>query len=173
LIDALPVTLRVLQEGDAPALLRFYNSLSPASIRTFRPLGERTSLDVCRTIVQDTVVDGGTRIDVVATHNNAIVGWAFVSGLEGAEPGLGLAVLDAFHGQGLGSALLDLVLDYTRRRGVPTVYLVAVKDNLRAIKLYESRGFVFYGEHVDEMDQLPYVEMSAQLCAGKATPLAP
>ena len=45
--------MRSLGWEDADALLTFYNGLSPASIRTFRPLGDQTSLPVCQAIVAD------------------------------------------------------------------------------------------------------------------------
>ncbi len=154
---------RPLHADDAPALLAFYNKLSPASIRTFRPLGDQTSLAVCQTIVRNQFSVQGTRFDLVAWQMNRIVGWAFLTGLDSDKPELGLGVADAFQRQGLGRALLDHLLDWARQHSIANVYLVVVTDNQRAIQLYQSRGFVAYTEKFDELDQLSYLHMMMSL----------
>lgn len=164
LLNEAPAALiRPLRDGDAPALLAFYNGLSRASIRTFRPLRERTTLDVCEAIVRDNAAPRATRYDLAACRAGAIIGWAFLVGLDKAEPSLGLGIADAYHGQGWGRALLDRLLAWARERALARVYLIAVKDNARAVHLYQSRGFVIYGEFFDERDQLPYLRMVAEL----------
>jgi ribosomal protein S18 acetylase RimI-like enzyme len=157
------ITLRPLVAQDAPALVAFYNSLSPASIRTFRPLGLTTTLDVCEKVVADATAPAGTRYDLGAWQGGTLVGWGYVSGLDQAEPEFGLGVADAWQGQGVGKALIDGVLDQARARSLPRVYLIAVKDNTRAIGLYSSRGFVQYGEMTGDWDGLPYVKMVVDL----------
>ena len=159
---ALP-DLRQLQAGDAPALLAFYNGLSPATIRTFRPLREKTTLAVCEEIVAANQNRLGQRLDWVAWHVDAIVGWVFIYKLDRAQPELGLGITDAFQGQGLGRALLDQLLRLAAQRALATVYLIVVNDNQRAIQLYHSRGFVTYDEQVDEIDQLTYLYMKKEL----------
>lgn len=157
------VELRQLQAGDAPALLAFYNGLSPATIRTFRPLRDKTTLAVCAEIVEVNQNNRGQRLDWVAWHANAIVGWGFVYKLDNAHPELGLGITDAFQGQGLGRALLDQLLPLVEQRTVATVYLIVVNDNQRAIQLYRSRGFVTYDEQFDDIDQLTYLYMKKEL----------
>ncbi|MFN8492800.1 MAG: GNAT family N-acetyltransferase [Caldilineaceae bacterium] len=161
--NAVKPLMRSLGWEDAEALLTFYNHLSPASIRTFRPLGDQTSLPVCQAIVADQWTDHGSRFDLVAWHGTMMVGWAFLFRLDGEKPELGLGVADAFHGQGIGGALLDHLLVWARRQAMPKVYLIVVTDNHRAIRLYQSRGFVIYHEQFDEKDQLPYFYMMASL----------
>lgn len=155
--------LRQLQAGDAPALLAFYNGLSPATIRTFRPLREKTTLAVCEEIVEANENNRGQRLDWVAWHARAIVGWVFLYKLDSAQPELGLGITDAFQGQGLGRALLEQLLLLARQRAVVTVYLIVVNDNQRAIQLYRSRGFGAYAEQFDEADQLTYLYMKKEL----------
>jgi ribosomal protein S18 acetylase RimI-like enzyme len=155
--------IRPLRDGDAPALLAFYNGLSRASIRTFRPLREQTTREVCEAIVRDHTAPLATRYDLAAFCDRTIIGWAFLVGLDKAEPSLGLGVADAYHGQGWGSALLDRLLAWARERALARVHLIAVQDNDRAVYLYQSRGFVTTGEFFDERDQLPYLRMVAEL----------
>jgi GNAT superfamily N-acetyltransferase len=165
----LPATLRPLFASDGPGLMRFYNGLSPASIRTFRPLGLTTDLVACEKIAAAQTSTPITRHDLVAVRpapeGEEIVGWCFIGGLDKERPELGLGVTDAWQGRGLGSALIDAVLNHARAARHPTVYLIAVQDNRRAIRLYESRGFVTYGEMIGDWDGLPYVKMAASLAA--------
>jgi len=91
------------------------------------------------------------------------VGWVFLYKLDSAQPELGLAITDAFQGQGLGRALLDQLLRLVEQRTVATVYLIVVNDNQRAIQLYRSRGFVTYDEQFDDIDQLTYLYMKKEL----------
>jgi len=56
----------------------------------------------------------------------------------------GMYVRPAVQGLGLGRALLRAVLDHARGE-VDQVLLQVVSDNRRAIRLYESEGFVSYG----------------------------
>lgn len=159
------IDLRQLQEKDAPALLAFYNGLSPATIRTFRPLRDKTILPVCQEIVQANRVDSGHRVDIGAWHGETLVGWGFLEQLDSDQPQLGLGVTDAFQGQGLGRALLDQLLGAARRSAIATVFLIVVNDNQRAINLYKRSGFVSYEEQFDPEDQLTYLYMKVLLTA--------
>jgi GNAT superfamily N-acetyltransferase len=156
------VTLRPLSADDAAALVDFYNHLSPASIRTFCPLGASTTLDACQKIVTDANKPNAPRYDLGAWDGDTLIGWGFVCALDTDRPDFGLAVADAHQGQGLGKALIDGVIAAARARGAQRMYLIAVQDNTRAIGLYTSRGFVPYGEMIGEWDKLPYVKMIAE-----------
>lgn len=58
---------------------------------------------------------------------------------------LTLAVAERRWGQGLGTALLDALLDEAARRGCAEVFLEVRVDNHRAQRLYQRRGFVEIG----------------------------
>ncbi len=155
------VVIRRLQPGDAPALAEFYGSLSAASKRTFAPLGRAPTLAACEEVAQDNRPEIDRRLDLVALDGRRIVGWGFVWLLNPQEPMFGLGVADDYQGQGLGSRLIDRVLEGARARGLERVFLTVVKDNARALHLYESRGFVIYGELVD--DGLDFWRMAVAL----------
>jgi len=158
LVDA--VTLRRLTQADVPALVAFYNGLSAPSKRTFAPLGPITMPERCAGVAYDNVIDAGH--DLVAVHEGCIVGWTFIWALASAEPVFGLAVADAYHGRGLGKALMSRMMQVARARGMPRVFLTVVQDNEVAWRLYGSQGFVRYGEFIGD-DGLPYYRMSADL----------
>jgi ribosomal protein S18 acetylase RimI-like enzyme len=151
--------LRPLAGDDAPSLLSFYNGVSAATKRTFRPLGEATSLQVCQRIVGDSVQPSSARIDFVCSLQGRMLGWAFIAPLAKDHPDLGVCVTDEFQGRKLGTALLGQVLEAARLRGLSPIYLLVVKDNQRALRWYERNGFSVYGDSYDEGDQLHYFHM--------------
>ena len=51
------------------------------------------------------------------------------------------ALLVTEPGRGIGSALIDAVLDAVRRRRIGRVWVVTTNDNLAALRLYKRRGF--------------------------------
>ena len=58
----------------------------------------------------------------------------------------GMSVLQPHWGLGIGSSMLDALLEWARRSGIVTKVNLRVRtDNERAIRLYESKGFVFEG----------------------------
>ena len=64
---------------------------------------------------------------------------------EGARAGYCLSKLylsEKFRGRGLGQRALREVADCARRLGLKSVYLTVNKHNARAIRAYESFGFV-------------------------------
>ena len=59
---------------------------------------------------------------------------------------LGMSVRKAYWGQGVGSSLLDTLLDWARQTGtIKKINLRVRTDNHRAILLYERKGFVKEG----------------------------
>ena len=60
---------------------------------------------------------------------------------------LGISVLEAFWGRGIGSALLSALCDWADLVGLVRLSLLVTVDNVRAIRLYERFGFTIEGRH--------------------------
>ena len=58
---------------------------------------------------------------------------------------LSIAVKKKFWGRGIGSRLMELLLDFARESGVEILYLEVRSDNERAINLYKKFGFSSIG----------------------------
>lgn len=148
--------IRTIAAEDAEALAAFYNGLSEASKRTFHPLGDTTTPEACEAIIADNAE--AKKLDLVVVLGGRIIGWSFLWSLQAEAPTFGLGVADECHGQGLGSRLMDAVLEQAGSRNIPRIALTVVQDNDRARAMYERRGFVrtegFTGE-----DGLPYYYM--------------
>ncbi len=160
-----PIALHILKPGDALGLADFYNGLQPGTIRTFRPLGDRTTLRACEQIAAEGVAAPPSRFDLLAWNSDSLVGWAFLANLTSEQPYLGIVVAEHWQGKGIGKSMLGALLEWGRDHAVPKVYLMVVTDNQRAISLYSSHGFVIYDEEFDELDQLPYYHMVVELVA--------
>ena len=80
-----------------------------------------------------------------AVSEGRVVGWADVfpenNPRMSHRGGLGMGLLPAFRGQGLGSKLLQSVLDHSKRFGLEKVELHVYTTNLPAIALYRKHGF--------------------------------
>ncbi|MBI4559355.1 MAG: GNAT family N-acetyltransferase [Candidatus Hydrogenedentes bacterium] len=151
-------TIRRIRGGDALRLQTFYNGLSETSKRTFHPLSQETTVEVCEDLVRDNRPASEDKLDLLGVHEEEIVGWGFLHNLKSGDPVLGLAVADAWQGRGLGSALLDALMAAARERRVPAVTLTVVRDNDVARAMYERRGFVVADAFVGD-DGLAYYRM--------------
>jgi GNAT superfamily N-acetyltransferase len=162
-MDLDSAVIRTLSENDAAALVNFYNGLSPASKRTFRPLGETTTLEICQRIVRENLSLPIQRYDLTCWRAEALVGWAFIDNLSSDCPEVGLAVADLWQGKKAGKNLLEQLLGWAGNNGLAKVCLIVVTDNQKAIHLYKNHGFVICGETFDQADQLSYFQMVANL----------
>ena len=85
----------------------------------------------------------------VALVEGRVVGWCDVTSLRRpafAHSGvLGLGVVKAYRGQGIGKALLRTTLDRARAIGLTRVELTVRQPNVRAVELYKKIGFAVEG----------------------------
>lgn len=59
---------------------------------------------------------------------------------------VGLSIIKSHWSLGLGSLLMDLMIDFCRESGIKQLELEVFSSNLRAISLYERKGFIKTGE---------------------------
>ena len=88
----------------------------------------------------------------VALHGENVVGWCDVTGLGRpvfSHTGtLGMGIITAHRGQGLGRTLMATTLAQAREKGIERIVLTVRENNARAIALYEKFGFVHEGRHL-------------------------
>jgi RimJ/RimL family protein N-acetyltransferase len=87
-----------------------------------------------------------------AVADGEVVGWCDVVSLSDREVWahrgtLGIGLLAAWRGRGLGRALIEATIAAAWAYGFRRIELKARADNVRAISLYESVGFVREGYH--------------------------
>jgi ribosomal protein S18 acetylase RimI-like enzyme len=103
--------------------------------------------DETRSFLASLAEKGG--VQIIAADESVVIGWCDVTVVpfEGMHHAgrLGMGILPAYRGRGLGRRLLREVLSRVFARGLLRVELEVFASNLPAIKLYEGEGFVTEG----------------------------
>jgi [ribosomal protein S18]-alanine N-acetyltransferase len=125
-----PVTLRRMEFGDLPAVMRLERALFPEDAWTEEMLrGELNDQPRTRHYVVAQEPDG------------ELVGYAGLAAAGDQADVQTIGVLPHRQGAGIGAALLTELLDEAWRRGGSEVFLEVRADNDRARRLYERFGF--------------------------------
>jgi ribosomal protein S18 acetylase RimI-like enzyme len=120
---------------------------SIARERRYLAMLEAPPLENFRSFVQDTITRGQARLAALLDHE--VVGWC--DALPKPLPihhhvgVLGMGLLPAYRGQGIGRRLLERTLETARATGLTRVELTVREDNPSAIALYEKLGFAAEG----------------------------
>jgi RimJ/RimL family protein N-acetyltransferase len=113
--------------------------------------------------VREGIASGAAQF--VAVDGSTVVGWCdiFPGWAHAVQHcgSLGMGLLPAYRGRGIGRELLSSCLRKALTNGVTRVELEARADNLQALKLYEHMGFVqeavkrngmrFHGKYYDSV----------------------
>ncbi|MEM0095398.1 MAG: bifunctional acetate--CoA ligase family protein/GNAT family N-acetyltransferase [Candidatus Bathyarchaeia archaeon] len=142
--DGRTVLLRPIKPEDEPLWLEMFQNCSEESIRyklfqTLKHMPHEVRVRYCN-------IDYDREIAIVAelTENGKrkIIGTARVSiDPDGKSGELAFLVADPWQGLGLGTKLVDYVIEICRERGLETVYAIMVPDNLKAVELMKKFGF--------------------------------
>jgi len=115
--------------------------------KKYLALHEAPPLESVRGFVQSNIASGAPQF--VARENSSVVGWCDV--LPGWHHSrrhcgsLGIGMLPAYRGKGLGRRLLEACISRAWEAGLTRIELEVREDNPRAIKLYEELGFEHEG----------------------------
>ena len=128
-----------------PAHIESFHRLFDSIARERRYLAalEAPPLESFRSFVLDTISQGQARFAALA--DGEVVGWC--DALPKPLPihrhvgVLGMGLLPAYRGQGIGRRLLQRTLEAARAGGLSRVELTVREDNVGAIALYEKFGF--------------------------------
>jgi RimJ/RimL family protein N-acetyltransferase len=105
---------------------RFFTAVAPPSAGLLRVLSDSSRADLL--VVTDdrgTVVGHGMAVDAVRA--------------DGTSADIGLAMADAWQGQGLGTMLLDLLMARAAARGVTRLEFEVLPDNTRMLRIIDRR----------------------------------
>ncbi|HSR40962.1 MAG TPA: ribosomal protein S18-alanine N-acetyltransferase [Longimicrobiales bacterium] len=131
--------IRPMEHGDVArvAELEAEAFSNPWKPRTFRRLLERP----------------GPELWVAELPGAGVVGYFVLWAVEGEGELANLAVDTEHRRRGIGSALLDRVLERARAGGVRSLFLEVRVSNEEAVRLYERRGFEVIAERKAYYDQ--------------------
>jgi acetyltransferase len=145
--DGTVLEIRPIRPEDAPRLERNFRRTKPedihsrffASMTALPPtlLARLTQLDYDREIALAALPRPGEAAD--PDDGYGVVRLAADPDNDQAE--FAVIVRSDWHGRGLGRALMRLILDYARERGIRTVWGTVLRENLGMIRLVRSLGF--------------------------------
>ena len=144
------ITVRKATPDDAPSYARIMGEPDVYSNLLQVPF---TDADTWRARLTDSCAPGKQDLGIVAELDGEVVGTAGLHPVGAAlrrrhVMTLGIAVARAAQGRGVGSALMQALVDYADNwAGVLRIELTVYPDNARAIRLYEKFGFVLEGRH--------------------------
>ena len=171
----LKIVVRPTTEQDAEAFAKVFSDRSASNGTLQHPY---TSTEVWRTRLTANV--GTRQVTLSAIVNGRVVGNAGVHAVSDSPRqkhvcSLGISIAHAYQGRGVGRALMNACLDYADHwANYSRVQLTVHADNARAIKLYQSLGFVYEGRLRDfSFREGGYVDaiFMGRLTASLANPL--
>ena len=146
--------VRPIQPQDGPALHAFHDAQSPESVylRFFAPLPHLSQAEVARF----THVDHVTRVALVATLNEAIVGVARYDQIRPGTAEVAFNVSDAHQGRGLGTVLLEHLAAAARERGITRFVAEVLPQNRRMITVFTAAGYEVRSGYDDGVIELEF-----------------
>lgn len=139
--DIVPITLTHI-EGFRAALD------SVAQEKKYLCFLEAPSLVVTRAFVENNIKENWPQ--VVAIVDNNVVGWCDITSLGRpvyVHSGvLGIGVVAAYRGKGIGKALMHNTLHMAKEKGLERIEHTVREENHSAIELYRKFGFIIEGK---------------------------
>ena len=140
-----PVELRRATVRDLEGFWRCLDAV--ARERRYLALVEAPPLEEAQAFLEDARARG--MVQLLAVAEGEVVGWcdAIPKPYEGMRhrASLGMGLLPAYRGRGLGTRLLVGTLEGAAAQGITRVELEVFATNERAIALYERHGFAHEG----------------------------
>ena len=137
------ITIRPATVDDAEAFARVFSDRSTSNGTLQHPY---TAAEIWRTRLASNV--GTRQIALAATVNGRVIGNAGLHPVSDHPRlkhvcSIGIGIAHAYQGRGVGRALMNACIDFAERwANYGRIELTVHADNPRAIKLYESLGFV-------------------------------
>jgi len=83
---------------------------------------------------------------IVALNQREVIGYAFLKLRNRTQnkyfvADLGIVVMDDYQGKGLGSKLLESLINMAKDKHINAIYLTVLKSNSNAVKIYQKYGF--------------------------------
>ncbi len=139
------IIIRKIEESDIEGLRETIGAV--AREKKFLSVTDAFTLDQTTQYVSNNIANNYAQY--VADLGGEIIGWAdIVPGQRESTRhcgGLGIGILKAYRGQGVGGQLLANVIRHSWDNGLTRLQLDVYSDNHRAIALYQKHGYQYEG----------------------------
>jgi acetyltransferase len=149
--DGRNVLLRPIKPEDEPMWLEMFQNFSEESVRyRFFNIIKDTPHEVR---VRYCNIDYDRELGLVAELQNGkrqILGVVrIIVEADGKNGEIAFIVADPWQNLGLGSKMVDYVIEISKEKGLETIYALMLKDNYRAIRLLRKMGFTI--QHTEDV----------------------
>jgi RimJ/RimL family protein N-acetyltransferase len=145
-------TIAHAEPGDAEGLVRFVKALGDEGLSTLMRITTIPSLEEELEFIERIGKEESSAFWVVRDAGGEVVGSLNLFGQTHPQrrhsAGFGLSLLAAHRGKGLGTRLINEMLDWAGKAGLARVELEVLSNNSGAVKLYRRMGFVEEGRKV-------------------------
>ena len=144
--DNRKVTIRFLKREDQDKLLKMFNSMSDEALKWEMP-------PYTKKVIERWIANIDHLIPLIAECNNHIIGYGSI--YKNPHPrrkgvsDLGMRLHQDFQNVGLGSAMLNLLLELAQKEKLHRITLSVIADNEIAFHLYKKFGFNVEGTMKD------------------------
>lgn len=150
--DGAVLTLRSLEPEDARETLRVCRQASGETLNLMRYPDEWTITDEREAEMLRNAQSAAKSLMLGAFLEGKMIGMGSFLPLSNADrvrhrAGLGISILKAHWGRGIGSAMMQTLIDEAKKTALEQLELEAVSTNGRAISLYGRFGFVEFARH--------------------------
>ncbi|HYB84047.1 MAG TPA: bifunctional acetate--CoA ligase family protein/GNAT family N-acetyltransferase [archaeon] len=155
--DGTEVTLRPVKPEDEPLELEFIRGLSTETSR-FR------FFQIIKDLPHDALVrfcniDYDREMAIIAEKREGErvveIGVSRLIIDPGKRRGeFAVVVADSYQSRGLGTKLVDMLIEFAREKGIETIYGTVMSENIKMIQLCEKLGFTTRREHENVMAEL-------------------
>jgi RimJ/RimL family protein N-acetyltransferase len=143
------IPVRLAGEADVPGLIGLINALArEAKLLFVVPIDPETGAEGLVAFLHSAAASGNQTV-IVAEVDGALAGLVTATG--GIHPAkratveIGIGVLEAMRGRGVGGALMAAIELWARGAGIHRLQLPVVTSNAPAIALYRKAGFEVEG----------------------------
>jgi acetyltransferase len=148
--DGAEVTLRPVKPEDEPLELEFIRSLSTETSRMrffqiIRDLPHEALVRFCNIDYDREMAIIAERRDGDRTIEIGVSRLIIDPGKKRGE--FAVVVADDYQGKGLGTKLVDMLIEFAREKGLDTIYGTVMSENIKMIQLCEKLGFTVKREH--------------------------
>jgi RimJ/RimL family protein N-acetyltransferase len=150
--DGLQVVIRAAVPGDARAFVASLNSVCQEGIFLLHEFSPKT-VEGQEAMIR--MLDQNKNLIAVVELNGIVMGGmaVFVGGMSPKARHfceLGIHLVKAARGRGVGSKMLEYTIEWSRQRGYRKICLSVFSSNHRAIHLYRKYGFIEEGRRRDQ-----------------------
>jgi putative acetyltransferase len=144
--DNREVTIRFLKKEDKDKLLEMFNLMSEEALKWEMP-------PYTEKVIERWIANIDHLIPLIAEYKSHIIGYGSIYKYPHPRRkgvgDLGMRLHQDFQNVGLGSAMLNLLLEFAQKEKLHRITLNVIADNKIALRLYEKFGFNVEGTMKD------------------------